>query len=511
MDYVVFAWLLYRHKLPMPVIAAGDNLNFLPVGPVLRRAGAFFIRRKFSGDRLYSAVVDAYVRRLLRDGFPLEFFVEGGRSRTGKLLPPKLGLLSLVVDAALGVPTRTTWFCPVSIVYERFVEEKAFVRELTGGEKQKESVRGLVKSVDALVGRYGRLSVQFGKPLSLADVLRDIDAASEEKDLAALSPPRRRAMITRLAYRVMNEINAVTAVTAGSLVATALLLHEKRGLPHGDLVSTCQRLVPTLRRQDARFSSSLALSEHGPIRTSALEEAIDLFVRAEHVEAHAVGGDVIYVVPPEARLSLDLAKNVIIHFFTARALIASALLAHPGPPMPIAAVRDRVLWLSRLFKYEFAFRADAPFERIFEQEVAALEEDGEIARTIRKPSEGAVEIVPKGEDGRSQIELYARLIANSVEGYRIAARGLGPLLRGPLAPKELVKRAMTHGERMFLAGETARREAVSRPLLENAYTSFVDLGYLTRVDGKLALNESYATASAVGTIESRIASTTWLG
>ena len=198
MDYVVFAWILYRNKLPMPVIAAGDNLNFLPLGPVLRRAGAFFIRRSFSGNRLYAAVVDAYVRRLIEDGSSLEFFIEGGRSRTGKLLPPKLGLLSLVVDAALNVPTRTTWFCPVSIGYERFVEEKAFVRELSGGEKKTEDVRGLVKSLDLVVGRYGRLSVQFGKPLSLDDVLKDLDANARSEELTRLSPPRRRAVITRL-------------------------------------------------------------------------------------------------------------------------------------------------------------------------------------------------------------------------------------------------------------------------------------------------------------------------
>jgi glycerol-3-phosphate O-acyltransferase len=513
MDYVLLAWILYRHKLPMPVIAAGDNLNFLPVGPILRRAGAFFIRRKFSGDRLYSAVVDAYVRRLLKEGSPLEFFLEGGRSRTGKLLPPKLGLLSLVVDAALGVPTRTTWFCPISIGYERFVEEKAFVRELSGGEKQKESVRGFVKSFDALVGRYGRLSVQFGRPLSLADVLRDIDAASHERDLAALSPPRRRAVITRLAYRVMNEINAVTAVTAGSLVATSLLAHDKRGLPHNNLVDACQRLARTLRRRGARFSSSLAEGEgppsgRGEIRTTALEEAIDLFVRAGHVEAHHVGEDLIYVVPAEARLSLDLAKNVIIHFFAPRALIATALLANPGPPLALGAVRDRVLWMSRLFKYEYTFRADAPFERIFEEEIAALEEEGEIARVVLKPSEGALGLLPKGDDGRQQVALYARLVENSIEGYRIAARGLTVLLRGPLASKDLVKRTMTLGERMFLAGDVARREAVSRPLLENAYASFVDLGYVARVDGKLALTPSYSTPSTVATIEARIVSTT---
>ncbi len=504
MDYMVLAWILYRHKLPMPVIAAGDNLNFLPVGPILRRAGAFFIRRKFSGDRLYASVVDAYVRRLLKDGSPLEFFLEGGRSRTGKLLPPKLGLLSLVVDAALGVPTRTTWFCPISIGYERFVEEKAFVRELTGGDKPKESVRDLVKAFELMIGHYGRLSMQFGKPLCLADVLREFNPDAQPKDLAGMNPARRRAVITRLAYRVMNEINAVIAVTAGSLVATALLAHDKRGLPHADLVATCERLARTLRHYGARFSPSLATADGRDIRASALEEAVDLFAKAGHVQAHRIGEDVIYVVPHEARMSLDLAKNVIIHFFAPRALIATALLAVPGPPLALTAVRDRVLWMSRLFKYEFTFRANAPFERIFEEEIAALEAEGEIARVVLKPSEGAGGLLPKGDDGRAQIALYAQLIENSIEGYRVAARGLTALLRGPLASKDLVKRAITAGERMFLAGEIARREAVSRPLLENAYASFVDQGYLARADGKLALNESYATASVVATIESRI-------
>jgi glycerol-3-phosphate O-acyltransferase len=506
MDYIVLAWILYRQKMPMPLVAAGDNLNFFPLGPVFRRAGAFFIRRRFSGDRLYSAVVDAYVRRLIREGSPLEFYLEGGRSRTGKLLPPKLGLLSIVVDAALGVPTRTTWFCPVSIGYERFVEEQAFVRELTGGEKTKENVRGLVKSVELMVGRYGRLSVQFGRPLSLSDVLREVDAASKPQDLTRMSPPRRRAVIGRLAYRVMNEINAITAVTPGSLVATALLSHEKRGLPHAEMVETCQRLARTLHGLGARFSPSLAEAGSGPgaIRTEALREAIEMFARAQHVRMHRVGDEVIYVVPSEARLSLDLAKNAIIHFFASRALIATALMATPGPPLPLGTVRERVLALSRLFKYELTFRADAPFERIFEEEVGGMEAGGEIARVVLRPSEGAGGLLPKGDFGREQVELYAQLLQNFLEGYRVAARGLTSLLRGSLPTKDLVKRAITAGERMFLAGEIARREAVNRPLLENAYASFVDQGYVARKGNDSELNESYATASAVATIESRI-------
>ncbi len=507
MDYIVLAWILYRHKMPLPSVAAGDNLNFFPLGPIFRRAGAFFIRRKFSGDRLYSAVVDAYVRRLIRDGSPLEFFLEGGRSRTGKLLAPKLGLLSIVVDAALGVPTRTTWFCPVSIGYERFIEEKAFVRELSGGEKSREDVRGLVRSMDLMVGRYGRLSVQFGRPLSLGDVLLDVDAASRPDDLARMSPPKRRAVIARLAYRVMNEINAVTAVTPGSLVAAALLSHDKRGLGHDDLVAVCQQLARTLRRFGARFSPSLAdASAQGGIRSSALTEAIEMFSRAGHVEARRVGEEVIYVVPAEARLSLDLAKNVIIHFFASRAVIATALLVTPGPPVSFPTVRERVQALSRLLKFELTFRADAPFERIFEEEVAAMEADGEITRVELKPGEGAVGLLPKGDAGRAAVALYGSLLVNVLEGYRVAARGLTPLLKGSLSSKDLVGKAITTGERMFLAGEITRREAVSRPLFENAYASFVDQGYLAKRTTALELNESYQTPQAVATIEARIAS-----
>jgi glycerol-3-phosphate O-acyltransferase len=410
-----------------------------------------------------------------------------------------VGLLSIVVDAALGAPTRTTWFCPVSIGYERFVEEKSFVREVSGGEKTKEDARSLVRSIDVMVGRYGRLSVQFGKPMTLGDVLRDVDPKAKVEDVARMTPARRRSVITRLAYRTMNEINAVTAVTPGSLVATALLANDRRGLPQADLFAACERLSRTLHASGARFSPSLAQGN------AALREATDMFIRAKHVEAHRVGGDVIYVVPAEARLSLDLAKNGLIHFFASRALIATALLAPPGPPLGGDAVRERVLALSRLFKLEFTFRADASFETIFDEETAAMIEAGELARVVTRPSEGAGALVPKGDDGREQLELYARLIDNFLEGYRVAARGLGALLKGPLATRDVVKKAIPLGERMFLAGEIARREAISRPLLENAYASFAEQGYLSKKESKLALTESFASAGAVATIEARIA------
>ncbi|HWP04187.1 MAG TPA: 1-acyl-sn-glycerol-3-phosphate acyltransferase, partial [Polyangiaceae bacterium] len=227
-DYLILSYVFNQQNLPLPLIAAGDNLNFFPVGAIFRRGGAFFIRRSFRGDRLYGAVVDAYVRRLLRDGYPIEVFLEGGRSRTGKLLPPKLGLLSMVVDAALAVPERPTLFVPVSIGYEQVIEARSYERELLGGEKAKEDAAGLFQSRDLLRHRYGRISMQVGQILTLAEIAEELGARRD----VPLTPAKRRAVVTRLGNRVMDEINRVTAITPGALTALALLSHEQRGIGH---------------------------------------------------------------------------------------------------------------------------------------------------------------------------------------------------------------------------------------------------------------------------------------
>ena len=518
-DYIIITRICHRAGLPIPLVAAGDNLAFFPLGLILRRAGAFFIRRSFKGDRLYGAVVDAYMRRLLKDGWPLEFFLEGGRSRTGKLLPPKLGLLSIVVDALLGERSngegsaRKVYFCPISIGYERLVEEQSYVHELSGGEKQKEDVGGLLRAAESALGRYGRLNVQFGELLTIDGVLGELGAPPAAQGVAAapLSPPRRRALVTRLAYRAMNEINRVTAVTPSALVATALLTHGKRGLPHADLVQACERLGRMLSGFGARFTPSLA--DGNALRLSAIREACELLLRAGHIEVHRPGSpvndkgarpgnDAIYVVPDTARLSLDIAKNLVVHFFVSRAMIATPLSAAARggePTISAALLTERVQALSRLFKYEFQFRADATFETILTETLSAMGADGEIVL-----GDGTVGLAADGE-GQARAILHAHMVRNFVEGYRVGARGLAALLKGPLAPKDLVKRAITAGERMFLAGELECREAVSRPVIENAFLAFVDQGYLGRHEGKYVLPESYATPGAVGTIEARIA------
>ncbi len=552
-DYIILSRLFMHANMPVPLVAAGDNLAFFPLGPILRRGGAFFIRRSFRGDRLYGAVVDAYMRRLIIDGWPLEFFLEGARSRTGKLLPPKLGLLSIVVDAALGASgsdagpgsgrtsdtaaktARKVYFCPISIGYERVVEEREYVRELTGGEKKKEDVRGLVSAAETALGRYGRLNVQFGELLTLDGVIEELGADSKRKEgesSSRWSPARRRALVRRLAYRVMNEINRVTAITPSALVAAALLTHGRRGISHPDLVLACERLARILHDYEARFTPSLLVALEGDgakpktaapvLRHGSIREACELFHRAGHIETHQPGvpvgekrerprpgPDAVYVVPDVARLSLDIAKNLMVHFFVTRAMIAIPLHAAESDPAARGVLgrdqlQERVQALSRLFKYEFQFRADATFETIYSETLDAMIADREVIVVPDGTDAREHQLAREGE-GRERAILHVRMIQSFLEGYRIAARGCAALLKGPLAPKDLAKRAMAAGERMFLAGEIACREAVSRPVIENALLSFVDQGYLGREDGKYVLPESYASADAVRVIESRIA------
>lgn len=516
-DYLLLSYVLRKNALQTPVIAAGDNLAFFPLGPVFRRAGAFFIRRSFKGDRLYAAVVDAYVRRLLRDGWAIEFFLEGGRSRTGKVLPPMLGLLNMVVDAALGLEGRVVSFVPVSIGYERMMEEGAFAHEVSGGAKRKEDAAALLDLLPVLQQKYGRANVQIGTIVEL-DALRGELALPDSP-----TPAKRRSLVTRLGHRVMSEINRATLVTPGSLVATVLLCHRRRGLPHVELVEQCARLLGLVRRLGARTAPSLVRGAGGELRPQAIRDAALVYVHGGLVRQHVpgdtltgasarrariyTGDDVIYTVPDDKRLALDLSKNHVVHFFVDRALVSVAVLSllrggGQGGLAPRAEVAERVHSLSRLFKLEFMFRADAPFERILDETLADMIAAGELADDGGALGLGAGHA---GLDGRGWVTFYASVLRNFLESYRIAARTARVLVKGPLPIKEIVTRALRVGEQMFLGGEIERAEAVCGPVLENAFAAFVEQGYLVRSDGRLELAESFASDEAALAVEARVA------
>jgi glycerol-3-phosphate O-acyltransferase len=539
-DYLMLSHVLKEAHIQLPLIAAGDNLGFFPMGPLFRRGGAFFIRRKFTGDRLYPAVVDAYLRKLVQGGQAIEFFLEGARSRTGKLLPPKLGLLTMVVDAALSLPDRPVTFVPVSIGYDRVVEERSYVRELTGGEKRKEDAASLVRGSKVLEGFYGRVNVQFGAPLTLADIAASLDLPFTAESGRELESSDKKALVRRLGFRVMAEINRVTSVTPGAVVAILVLANARRGVTFKDLVDEARQLVAHLQRRGARILPSL-ITPSGTLKPDAIREAAQVFVKGELLTAHVpgeslderqraraaiyTGDDIVYAVPDTKRLPLSLSKNTLLHFFVAHSIIATAVRVlgerrgggarsdaprerqgEPAAPPRLsrAVVKERALTLSRLFKLEFTFRVDASFDEIFEETVTAMVAEGELAH----PHGDRESLAPgPGHDalsGNVWLSIHADLLVPFLEAYRVVARTAALLAKGPLGPKELVKKALVVGERMYLASEISRREALSKPVFENATQILVEQGYLVRDAGRLALSQTFEGPEGAAAIEAKI-------
>jgi len=509
-DYLAMSHQLQVLGLPIPMIAAGDNLDFFPMGPLFRRSGAFFIRRSFKGDRLYAAIVDAYIRRLIRDGFPLELFLEGGRSRTGKLLPPKLGLLSMIVDATLAESQRQTFFVPVSIGYERIIETEAYHRELTGGEKSKEDAVGLLKSRSVLKHRYGRINLQFGELITLDQLRRDVGISAGE----SLKPAKRRAVVTRLANRVMDEINRITAVTPGALTALALLSHPHRGLPHEETIARASRLLTLLQRDGARITAN-TITPSGNLRPEAIREALQMFCDGEMVAVHATGTEmrrgrpdagpgVFYLVPDDKRLALDTSKNIIIHFFVERAILSLSLLSLSGPSISAELAKERFSEIASLFEFEFRLKARDSVNAAFEHVLNEFVELGIVERTPNQEIRQGVG--NQGGTTTQWLTMLGSILVNYVEGYRIAARTLTATLEAAIPEKDFLKKALYIGQQMYFAGELTRREAASKPIVQNALLAFSAIGIVAFQGGNVGLSDEHRNVQALERLDVKLRS-----
>ncbi|MBI3179772.1 MAG: 1-acyl-sn-glycerol-3-phosphate acyltransferase [Deltaproteobacteria bacterium] len=465
-DYLVLSYVLWQHGVAPPHIAAGANLSFFPLGSIFRRGGAFFLRRTFKDDALYAAVFRAYVCELIRQGTAIEFFLEGTRSRTGKVLMPRFGLLGMLVDAWRRGERTNLQFVPVSIDYERIIEAGAYERELKGGEKRQEDLSGLLKTTRVLRSRYGRVHVQFGDPIGLA-------ALAERKGLPQSAAPehdsRWRAEVERLGYRIMHQVAAVCSVTPTAVAATALLGHAGRGLSQGALVARTHDIVEYLDAAAARLSPSVANAQ---ARVVAVLEAVQKFVEEGHVVVeHAGAGDPepIYRVPDERRVLLDFYKNMLMNYFAPAAIVCRSLMRRGLREARYADLHKDSRFLSRLFKREFLYRADSDFDTYFDDSLASLairglvdvHEDGRVA--VREPA---------------TVALIGGLLDGFVQAYYAAAGTLTELRDFPLWHKELALRAMERARRAYLEGRLSRPESAGRTLAESAVSFMLSSGII---------------------------------
>src|SRR5690606_2550533 len=237
-DYLLLPYIVYQHGLSIPHTAAGINLDLPIIGSILRRGGAFFLRRSFKGNRLYATVFNAYLHQILTRGHAIEYFVEGGRSRGGRLVQARGGMRAMPVRSFVRGPRRPIAFAAVYFGYEKLIEGDSFISEHGGAEKQKESLFGLIRSVKALRENFGKVYVNIGEPIELASVLDEFRPGWRENEQADERSPWLNDVVEELGHRIMRGINSAAAVTPISLLASILLSTPKQAM--GELELTRQ-------------------------------------------------------------------------------------------------------------------------------------------------------------------------------------------------------------------------------------------------------------------------------
>ncbi len=318
-DYLLLGYIVYEQGLHLPHIAAGINLNLPVVGGILRRGGAFFLRRSFKGNRLYAAVFDAYLHQILVKGHSIEYFVEGGRSRTGRLLSPKGGMLVMTINSYIKNPQRPVVFVPIYFGYEKLIEGDSFISELGGAEKQKESLGGLISSVKSLREHFGNVYVNIAEPIELEAVLdRNHPGWREHEPVNGERPPWLAGVVDEIGEKIMSGINSAAAVTPISLLAYVLLATPKQKIGVDELRRQLQMSLDLLQR--FRYSDSVTVPGWTPDEIIAHGEQLDVISRTAHPM-----GDVIHMAERTAVL-MTYFRNNILHLLAVPASVACCFI-----------------------------------------------------------------------------------------------------------------------------------------------------------------------------------------
>jgi glycerol-3-phosphate O-acyltransferase len=462
MDYLLLSYIIYRKGFAVPHVAAGANLNMPLIGRFLRKGGAFFLRRSFKGDALYPVVFAKYLGFMMARGHPLEYFIEGGRSRTGRLLSPRTGMLSMTVRSYLRDPKRPVMFMPVYFGYERIVEGRTYIGELSGQPKQKESVFVLLRSiVSVLRSKFGKVHVNLGRPIALDDLLQK-HAPNWRARTPGTEDPRAgwiAEAISELAVRINTEINAAAAVTPINLVAMAILATPRQALPELDLIRQLE-LYQRLQH-DAPYSPLVTVTPDSGQQMVAYAEAFGLLERQKHPL-----GDIMRMTAENAVLATYY-RNNILHLFALPSLLACAFVSNAT--MRTADIH-RLVW--RVYPYisaelflrweesEVGAAADALLETFVRLNLLEANED---RSEWQRPPPTSLDAI--------RLSVLAQATIQTLERYYLAIALLLQAGSGAITPEALEERCHLMAQRMTVLYGLNSPEFVDKSLFRN----FIDL------------------------------------
>ena len=466
-DYLILSYVLYHNNMPCPHIAAGKNLSFWPLGPIFRAGGAFFLRRTFRGAILYSKVFSEYIHKLLEEGFNIEMFIEGGRSRTGKLLMPKLGLLSILLNAFRQGACEDLIFVPVFIGYDQVLEEDAYLHEIEGGKKEPENLSQVLRARKFLKKRYGKIYINFHQPLSLRQILENFD-----KPLDQMPQKEINALCRNLGWRIINAIDRVTVVTPYSLAAAAILNCPQRHFTYDDLFNITDTYLHFLLSQKAQLTDTLTID---PQRS--LEQAVEAYLQRKLIEPISADKktdlrQALLTARSAGRPLLEYYKNNCIAYFVPAALTAQVVLAQNAFQFASADLMEEFAFLQEFFKYEFAFDVNQPSENQLRKAVKSFIDDA-----ILIPHKTLPDTYNITADGLRKLKLYARFLKTYFESYSIALQYYKQTPRKKIGSgKERLKKIRAIGKSLLKSQQIELPESLSEINFGNAISFFTTHG-----------------------------------
>ncbi len=376
MDYLLLTYVIYHEGMVTPHIAAGINLNFWPVGKIFRRAGAFFLRRSFAGNKLYTAVFREYLELLFNKGYSVKYYPEGGRSRTGRLIPPKTGMLAMTLQAMLKGVNRPVSIVPVYIGYEHVMEVKSYQKELTGANKKKESPMQILSAIKKLKN-YGHGYVNFGEPLQLNQFLDEYSPEWRESQSDSLDkkPSWLTPTVNELANRVMLRINKAAAINGMALASLCLLSSKTKTMTRAELERAMKDYLDLL--QNTPFSEDATLANKSA--PELLEETLKL--KRLSVSDDSYGS--LVSIPEKSAVTFTYYRNNILHLYALPGMIMTIVFANNG--MEKAKLLKLMVALYPLLQKELFIYMDQESAHDYcERLVMQLKEQGLLEQRGRK-------------------------------------------------------------------------------------------------------------------------------
>ncbi len=465
-DYLILSYVLYHNDMPCPHIAAGKNLSFWPLGPIFRGGGAFFIRRTFKGAVLYSKVFSEYLYKLLEEGFNIEFFIEGGRSRTGKLLKPKLGLLSILLNAYRQGACDDLIFVPVFIGYDRVLEEKAYLHELEGGQKKPENIWQVFRARKFLQKRYGRIYIQFHEGFSLNDLL-----AQEGKPIQEMTSKEQNKLTRNLGDMLVNAIDQVTVITPHAVVAGAILNAPRNRISYTQLMEDIQTYMNYLTWQKAKLADTLLVDTNHAFGYVIETYIYRKFIEAVATEKEEVAPEVQYTVNTARRPVLDYYKNNAIAAFVPASYTAMAILERDAFQFSASELYRTYGFLQEFFENEFSHDVENPPEYFVQKNIEAFVDDA-----ILMPHPTIPDAYNLTSAGFRKLKLFAAFLKTYFESYWITLNFFMRYPRDFVEAKDRLKKIQSMGNRMLKKQEVERPESLSRLNYKNAVDYFTSHG-----------------------------------